>query len=148
MIHRFWHRVHLSGYSEYANLLIDMLPCRLIPGPAIRKVFMIFLLFVMSGLSHHFASLQLKNPRCTGYADIQFFCMNGIAVILESAILQVGSPRKASRDRSNHGGEIRAPRRLPLALVRYVGHLWVIGFFVWTTPKLYYSRVYCTAINQ
>jgi hypothetical protein len=146
-IRRFWHRCHLSGYSDYANLLISMLPRWILRNAAIKRVFKTFSLFLISGMVHHLTSWQL-NLGCRDHADLQFFCVNGAAVTLESALLQRIFPSQTSEDDKRHrAGRSHTQRLLRVALVRFVGYTWVMSFLVWAIPKFYYPRVYCT-VNQ
>ena len=130
----FWHRLHLSGYSDYARLML--LRCTL-RNAVTKRVLMTSSLFLISGTVHQLTSWQL-NPGCSDYADLQFFCMNAAAVSLESALLQVISTSQTSEvDR-------RPQRRLRAALAHLVGYTWVTSFFVWAIPRFYYPRIYCT----
>ncbi len=152
-IGRFWHRVHLSGYSDYAFCLMKMLPSCMLRNAVTKRVFMAFLLFLISGLIHQFTSWQL-NPGWSDYADLQFFCMNAVAVTLESALLALLRRTSPWNQSSEDGKHLRpearrshAQRLLWGGLVRLVGYTWVMSFFVWAIPKCYYPRVYGT-VNQ
>lgn len=108
---------------------------------------MVFSLFSISGLVHLLTSWQLS-PGCRDYGDLQFFCVNAAAVCLEAAILQLISPRRASKDQRGVEPERSRPWGiLGTILARFVGYVWVVGFFVWAFPKFYYGRVHCM-INQ
>jgi len=107
---------------------------------------MIFSLFLMSGLVHQVTSWQL-NPACNDYADLQFFCMNAVAVCLESAVLRHISSNRPS-DGTIHETKKRYPQKLLRKFVRFVGYAWVLGFFVWSVPKFYYHRVSCMIDQQ
>lgn len=144
---RFWHRLHLSGYSDYAKLMINMLPSCVTRNILVRKVLMTFLLFFMSGLIHQLTTWQLDSD-CSDYADIRFFCMNAVAVILESVVLQRVSLGQATQDAKRRDGRHESLlRSTQVTLVRLVGYTWVVTFFVWAVPKVYYPRVYCM-LNQ
>ena len=139
-VRRFWHRIHLSGYSDYARL---MLPRYILRNAVTKRVLMTFSLFLISGTVHQLTSWQL-NPGCGDYADLQFFCMNAAAVSLEFALLQVISTSQPSEVDRRRGAERSHPqRRLRAALAHLVGYTWVISFFVWTIPRIYYPRIYC-----
>lgn len=137
----FWHRLHLSGYSDYVNLLM---PRCMLRNAIVRRVLVAFSLFSISGLVHQVTSWQL-DPGCSDYADLQFFFANAAALSLESALLQLASPGQPSKDDPHKRDHTQGLLRV--ALVRCVGYAWVMGFFTWAVPKFYYLRVYCT-INQ
>ena len=46
---------------------------------------MTFSLFLISGIFHQLTNWHL-DLSCGDYADLQFFCMNAVAVYLESAV--------------------------------------------------------------
>jgi hypothetical protein len=112
---------------------------------------MTFSLFLISGLIHQFTTWQL-NPDWSDYADLQFFCMNAVAVVLESTLLTLlrrTSPSKSSEnDKGQEGRRSQAQRLLRIGFSRLLGYTWVISFFVWAIPKCYYPRVYRTVTQQ
>lgn len=139
-IRRFWHRLHLSGYSDFAHLIIPRFMQR---HAVTKRVLVTFSLFLISGAIHQLTSWQL-NPGCGDYADLQFFCMNAAAVISESALLHVTSPRQPSEVGQHRQTERSHPQGPLFAILAHlVGYTWIVGFFVWIIPKLYYPRVYC-----
>ena len=142
---RFWHRLHLSSYSEYANF---MLPRCMLRNTVIKRLLMTFSLFLISGLVHQVTSRQLY-PDCPDYADMKFFWTNAVAVSLESVLLRLAPRRPPSEDgQRREARRSRVQRLLGVALVRFVGYVWVVSFFVWTIPKSYYPRVHCTVNRQ
>lgn len=109
---------------------------------------MTFLLFFISGCIHQATTRQL-NSGCSDYADVQFFCLNAVAVMLESALLGVVSLSSATQKGKSHGTSKDQVLGLARAvLLRLVGYMWVVSFFVWVVPKIYYPRVYCMIKQQ
>lgn len=101
-------------------------------------------MFFISGLIHQLTSWRL-NPGCSDYADLQFFCMNAVAVSLESALLRSIYPSQSSESGKRHETSgSHTQKILRCALMRLVGYTWVMSFFVWAIPRFYYLRVYCT----
>ncbi|KAK5049497.1 hypothetical protein LTR84_004426 [Exophiala bonariae] len=140
-----WHRLHLSGYSDVSNYLIAMLPRSVSRNAVIKRLFVTFSLFLISALIHQLTEWQLHSTY-GDYADLRFFSMNAVGVSLEYALL-----RCTRTSATSEGGNLRiAGRRekLQVALVRVIGYVWVVGFFVWAIPKCYYQRAYHAAVQQ
>ena len=121
-----------------------MFPRCMTRNRAIEKVLMTFLLFLISGLVHQLTNSQL-NPECRDYADILFFGINAVAVITESALLPLRPREQLSRNhKQRETGRRHTLQIVQVVLVRCLGYIWVVSFFIWVVPKLYYPRVYCT----
>jgi hypothetical protein len=110
-----------------------------------------FSLFLTSGLIHQFTTWQL-NQDWSDCADLQFFSMNAVAVILESTLLTLlrsTSPSQSSEnDKGQEGRRSQAQRLLRIGFIHLLGYTWVMSFFVWALPKCYYPRVYRTVTQQ
>lgn len=144
---RFWHRLVLSGYSDFANLFLAILPSFLTRNVKTRKVMTTFLLFLMSGLVHNLTSWQL-NSSCRDYADLQFFCLNALGVILESFLAQLSTSSRLFRQERHETGRSSVLHSLRAAVARLLGYVWVTTFFVWAVPRLYYQRLHCIIIQK
>lgn len=125
-----------------------MLPGDVMQNAVAKRVTMTFLLFLISGFVHQFTTWQLDSG-CRDYADIQFFCLNAVAVILESVLLEHILSCSASQD-GKHAvkSKSQALGYVRVAILRLVGYMWVASFFVCAIPKIYYPRVYCLIIQQ
>jgi hypothetical protein len=136
---RFWHRLHLNTYNDFAQLL---LPRSLLRNKLTRRICMTITLFFMTGLVHQLTTLEI-HPRCGGdWADIKFFLANAFAVLFESAVLQLVSYH---RNPTTHQKQLNktANNRRWTTIVQTAGYLWVVTFFVWLVPKCYYGRLRC-----
>lgn len=152
MLHSFWHRIHLSSYSDYANLVVDNLPSFLIRGPLCKKLYLTFMIFLFSGMVHQITSWQL-HPDCKDYADIYFYCVNAAIVLLESGVSSlVSSPKTSSceytgeQDRQHHVPS--GWRQLKICIARTLGYIWVFAIFFLVIPKFYYPRIHCMLHDQ
>lgn len=101
----------------------------------------------MSGLVHNLTSWQL-NSSCRDYADLQFFCLNALGVVLESFLAQLSTSSRLFRQERHETGRSSVLHSLRAAVARLLGYVWVTTFFVWAVPRLYYQRLHCIIIQK
>ena len=109
-------------------------------------------MFLISGIIHQVTAWKL-DPVCgnSNWADMKFFAINAAAVCWESTVFQLVARLRQERTK---GTNLRTTGRTkeskedkqqvrPGRLLRLLGYVWVMSFFVWVLPKCYYQRVYC-----
>jgi hypothetical protein len=105
------------------------------PGSYEYKVFIAFVVFVFSGLSHGLVSWQIGRD---GRTDVWWFMVNFLACSAETVFLQClsfapGYSKELQLIRESWFGGL-------------VGRTWVFAFFFWSVPKWQYPAMYRDAV--
>lgn len=133
---KFWHRLVVRPYSNYAELLSRRV-LRLRPGGAADKLLIIFMVFFISGAAHAIVALQLGD-RCGWMRDIWWYCANFGAGALETvAVRQLRALARVI------GQERRLLQLSGGVWGKAIGYVWVYAFFFWSVPKWKYPKLYC-----
>ncbi|KPI42256.1 uncharacterized protein AB675_9638 [Cyphellophora attinorum] len=83
---KYWQRVQVVAYRDFVDVL---LPSRMLSNPAARKVANVVFAFLFSALLHQTVAAVLY-PQCAGIkdlADVKFFALNAVGVLLECGLL-------------------------------------------------------------
>jgi hypothetical protein len=133
---KFWHQIvrrTYTNYGEYVSRKILRLEPRSLPD----KLFVIFAIFFLSGLSHAAVSWQLGD-RCGWSLDMWWFCANFVAGLLEvvvTRLLRVFVTKLGQKHRLEWLDESIWSRTF--------GFVWVFSFMFWSIPKWQYPKLYC-----
>lgn len=122
---RFWHRLPISTYTHYAQLISRKL-LGLQPSSRKEKTLIPLLIFAMSGLSHCLVGWALGDAALS--RDILFFILNFFAAAAETTISKMRQSTPKNRMRSSRQ--------------RLAGLAWVFAFFFCATPVWIYPKVY------
>jgi hypothetical protein len=121
----FWHRIVHRSYTGYGHLVASTL--RLAPGSWTRRLFVQFVVFLLSGVVHAVMTWQMGYT-CGYFEDIQWFCLNFLAILVE------GATQSAWR---------KMGWQLPAWIAQPIGYTWVFGFLFWSLPKTHYPKLRC-----
>jgi hypothetical protein len=128
---RFWHRLVYRPYLGLASVVAGRLHVSSL-GPKLEKTFLVFLIFLISGLAHAVVSLHGGNL-VEALDDIAFYCMNFDVIAAEGVICQLVSPVR---------------RLLPSWCCKIFGFIWVFAFWFWAAPKWAYHEVHEELLND
>lgn len=129
---RFWHRLGLRPYKNFALVAAD----RLVPvgtSQVARGSVVAFFVFLLSGCSHMAVSWRLG---MYDYLDIKWFILNFVACSVERTLISGIRYIAARLDLSR---ELYMVERSWLG--RFIGICWVFGFFFWSVPLWRYPRI-------
>ncbi len=132
---RFWHQIIRRTYTNYGELLSRRV-LRLREKSVPDRLVVIFVVFLLSGVSHGVVSWRLGD--CAWRGDVWWFCANfgvGMVEVFALGVVDVGFKRL--------GMENRVKRVQASVFGRAIGYLWVFGFMFWSVPKWQYPKVYC-----
>jgi hypothetical protein len=128
---RFWHRLVYRPYLGLAKVIAGRLHIRSL-GPRVEKVFLVFLIFLVSGLAHAVVSLHGGNL-VEAIDDVAFYCINFAVIAAEGVIRDLASPIR---------------RILPSWFCKIMGFVWVFTFWFWAAPKWAYHEVHEELLNE
>lgn len=136
---RFWHQIVRRTYKNYGEFISRTI-LHLQPHSLPDKVFVIFVIFFLSGVSHTAVSWQLGD-NCGWSLDICWFCANFVAGLLEVIVTWL------LRCSVRESGQKIQPKWLDGSIwSRGFGFIWVFLFLFWSIPKWQYPKVYCQLI--
>ncbi|CAG7996555.1 unnamed protein product [Penicillium salamii] len=129
---KFWHQIVRRTYTNYGECISRNI-LRLQPRSVPDKVFVIFMIFFLSGVSHAAVSWQLGD-HCGWSLDIWWFCANFFAGLLEVVVTQLfrACVKKLGFKRLDESNWSKV-----------VGFIWVFSFMFWSIPKWQYPKLYC-----
>lgn len=129
---RFWHRLAVRPYKNYARLAFRGLGLK--PGTPASKTVIAFTIFLLSGVSHAAAS-WLTGSR--DWLDVQWFLLNFLGCSAEMLVLST------VRFLAARAGCTRDLRTVEKSWFGYaLGYAWVFAFFFWSVPLLAWPRQY------
>lgn len=128
---RFWHRLVYRPYLGLAKVVAGKLHVRSM-GSGIEKTFLVFLIFLISGLAHAIVSLH-GGDFSEAIDDVAFYCINFAIIAAERAIQNLASPFR---------------KVLPDWCFKVVGFIWVFTFWFWGAPKWAYHEVHEELLNE
>ena len=131
---RFWHKVALQPYTCIGRALARQLNFR--SDSYECKVFVAFVVFGLSGVSHGVVSWQIGRD---GWTDVWWFMVNFLACSVETIFLQhfltgFGYQRVLKSVKESWFGA-------------FIGRIWVFTFFYWSVPKWQYPAMYKDALQ-
>lgn len=135
----FWHRLVVEPYGSYA-LLLSQRVMGLKAGSKVEKVFVVFCIFLFSGMAHSVVSWQM-GQRCGLWRDVTWFAANFAAGLAEGAVQRQSAALAETigidyhRFASGWGGKI-------------LGFSWVFVFFFWSVPKWQFPKIYCATLLE
>ncbi|KAJ5431036.1 hypothetical protein N7445_008768 [Penicillium cf. griseofulvum] len=133
---KFWHQIVRRTYTNYGEW-ISRKVLRLRPRSLPDKIFVIFAIFLFSGLSHAAVSWQLGD-HCGWSLDIWWFCANFVAGLLEVVVTQL-----LQAFVKKIGQKSRLEWLDESIWSRIFGFVWVFSFMFWSIPKWQYPKLYC-----
>lgn len=142
---RFWHRLLSPAAGRWGQALAEKggLTSRWMP-PLVRNAFVAFFIFSVSGLAH--ALIDHMLGRGSPMKQVLFYWSNFAAVSSEVVVSKVWSRNTIGLRRrlgiGPTGGRVEA------VIKRVLGFVWVSAFFVWTTPRVIYPRLYQGMMRQ
>lgn len=128
---RFWHRLVYRPYLVIAKVVAGKLHIRSM-GLRVEKTFLVFLIFLISGLAHATVSLHNGNF-AEAVDDVAFYCMNFAVIAAERVVQSLASPIR---------------RVFPGWVCKIVGFVWVFTFWFWAAPKWAYHEVHEELLNE
>lgn len=128
---RFWHRLVYRPYLGLARVIAEKLHIRSM-GPRVEKTFLVFLIFLISGLAHAIVSLHSGNF-VEAVDDVAFYCINFAVIAAEGMVQGLGLPIR---------------RFLPRWICKIVGFVWVFTFWFWAAPKWAYHEVHEELLDE
>ncbi|KEQ81860.1 hypothetical protein M438DRAFT_383288 [Aureobasidium pullulans EXF-150] len=128
---RFWHRLVHKPYLSLAKIVAGRL-CVPSLGHSAEKVFLAFLIFLISGLAHAMVSLQ-RGKLVEAVDDVAFYCVNFFVMATEGCVLGSAGPMRGL---------------LPQWCWKIIGYVWVFTFWFWVAPKWSYSEVHGEMLKE
>lgn len=142
---RFWHSLHVASYTTWANWLTNLLPWIKHAKPRTRIALQNLIIFSMTGLIHALVGYKLDDP-CACRTEIQFYLVSWAALVAERRWLECWRAIKKARREAEGEDPMATKQRMWViedALARVVGYVWVILFYLWISPKMYFERMWC-----
>ena len=141
----FWHRIVYRSYTAY-GLRISRGLCGLRGRSLAEKVFVSMFVFLLSGVMH--ALVTWCATGCGYWRDIQWFLLNGVAMVGETMVVKWWTQPSSS---SSSGEEDRRRARgiwmKKERSLQMVGYARVFAFLFWSVPKWEYEKLHC-ALNR
>jgi hypothetical protein len=128
----FWHPIIRKSFSSTSSwILVDGLGVD--PQGAVHRQGVIVLVFLMSCLMHQASELHWVNPKAAR-ATFWWWNLQAPAMFIEEHFIRLYLRHKPEIER--HIGI-----RMPYAVERAIGYLWVFLFLWWSVPRLEYGKV-------
>lgn len=141
---RFWHRLVSPIAVAWASAMASYIPSLRGKNSQLRKPFIAFFVFTVSGLAHVLVGWRLGDEALE--RDLHFFWANFVVVTLEIVVgklaclaIRSGLPTKMS-------GVLDDARVVVVA--KCVGFLWVTAWFVATIPHVLYPKIHASISAQ
>ncbi|KAK6954625.1 hypothetical protein Daesc_004592 [Daldinia eschscholtzii] len=131
---RFWHRLFTSA-GVWARVIVDQKLLSWLPI-SVKKIFVAFSIFTMSGVAHALVGRSIGDSALE--RDVLFFWFNFLAVCFEIIVSKCWSTKQPAyllRRVESQGRAFHVLRKL-------LGFLWVLAFFMWSTPRLVYPKIH------
>lgn len=138
-----WHRLLSASAVLWARACIDFI-VKTEACPRLRNFLVAFMVFTISGLAHAVVAKSLGET--STILDIWFFWVNSLAVTLEVLVLEVGKVALSTLTRGTRFERNGWKTYLGL-LVKPMGFMWVVLFFLWSVPRLMYPKIH-SELNQ
>ncbi|KAI4727081.1 hypothetical protein E4T49_05131 [Aureobasidium sp. EXF-10728] len=122
---RFWHRLVHKPYLGLAKAVSGKLHIGTF-GLRYEKLFLAFLIFLISGLAHAIVSIHAGNL-IEAVDDVSFYCINFAVIAVEGVVIGLASPLR---------------QFLPRWCWKSFGYVWVFTFWFWAAPKWAYHEVH------
>ncbi|TVY16133.1 Acetyltransferase ataH [Lachnellula arida] len=135
---RFWHRLAIRPYSNYGKIVAYSLGLQ--QGGFAYKTIVAFVVFTLSGISHAAVSWQLG--RKDWYLDVIWFSLNFLACSVEVVVLSAIRGIAKSMGWSRELNMVQES-----SFGKFVGFVWVFGFFFWSVPKWKYPMLHSVAVE-
>jgi len=129
---RFWHLLAYRTYTSYSTVLSQYV-FMLRPRSATDRLCKHFFVFALSGMVHGLVTRKLG--LCGYWEDVQWFCLNFVAMAVERTVLAAGY-RAFGHNAIRHAGW------------KFAGYIWVFAFMFWSLPKSQYPKIYCAAAEK
>lgn len=137
----FWHQLVYRSFGGYASLFSEKV-LRLRRGSLVARYVNNGLVFFLSGLMHALVDWKLDESKCGYWGIAGWYWMQVVAIVAEEVAQSVW---------------IMFEKQLPLGKTQYflltcgkrvVGYIWVMGWFFWSMPLMFFDQYYCLAINS
>ncbi|KAH7130084.1 membrane bound O-acyl transferase family-domain-containing protein [Dendryphion nanum] len=131
---RFWHRLMSPAAVVWGRVISEYIFANL--PSQVRKLFVAFFVFSVSGFSHALIGWEMGDVALD--RDVYFFwgCFLAVAceVLLLSPLIEMAQSSICS--------QFRVKFVNVQSFSKVVGYIWVLGFFVWLTPRLMYPKIH------
>ncbi|CAD0108661.1 unnamed protein product [Aureobasidium uvarum] len=128
---RFWHRLVHKPYLGLAKVVSRKLHVHK-SGLRLEKLFLTFLIFLISGLAHAIVSVR-GGKLIEAVDDVSFYCVNSAVIAVEGVVIGLVSPIRPF---------------LPAWCCKIVGFIWVFTFWFWAAPKWAYHEVHEELLSE
>jgi len=133
-----WHRLLSASAVVWARTCVDF-AVGVEARPKLRNFLVAFLVFTISGLAHGVVA------KCLGETwtmhDVWFFWVNSLAVTLEVLVSELGRTVLSTLTKETNLEQNCWTIYLRL-MMKPLGYIWVMLFFLWSVPRLMYPKIY------
>jgi hypothetical protein len=137
----FWHRLISPAAMKWGQFIAERL--FFLPGKSwAKKIFIAFFVFSLSGFAHAIVGWKMGDSSLE--RDVFFFWTNFLGVSLE-VMISKSWPRKQILALL---GRLKISQGIYTSVIHTMGYLWVLGFFIWLTPRLMYPKIYQALLGE